>query len=99
PDPMGDSGVTGTQQFILEDVPRKVEEYGADTAFFGTNTAMMDVLVRAVVDNGAMLPSTCDPSPFQGFISGLGIEIPDDKSNDAPYAVEQIQAAMAERNM
>lgn len=99
PDPMGDSGVTGTQQFILEDVPRKVEEYGADTAFFGTNTAMMDVLVRAVVESGAMLPSTCDPSPFQGFISGLGIEIPDDKSNDAPYAVEQIQAAMAERNM
>lgn len=99
PDPMGDSGVTGTQQFILEDIPRKVEEYGKDTAFFGTNTAMMDVMVRAVVESGAMLPSTCDPSPFQGFISGLGIQIPDDKASDAAYAVEQIQAAMAEQNM
>lgn len=99
PDPMGDAGVTGTQQFILEDIPKKVTEYGKDTAFFGTNTAMMDVIVKATVESGAMLPSTCDPSPFQGFISGLGIQIPDDKSNDAQYAVEQIKAKMAELGM
>ncbi|HWP50528.1 MAG TPA: DUF3798 domain-containing protein [Clostridia bacterium] len=99
PDPMGDAGVSGTQQFILEDIPKKVAEYGKDTAFFGTNTAMMDVIVKGVVENGGILPSTCDPSPFQGFISGLGISIPGDRSSDPQYAVEQIKAALAAKNM
>ncbi len=99
PDPMGDSGVTGTQQFILEDIPKKVAEYGKDTAFFGTNTAMMEVILKAVVKSGAMLPSTCDPSPFQAFTSGLGIEIPKDKAGDAQYAVKQIQASLAASKM
>ena len=60
---------------------------------------MMDVMVKAVVEHGGLLPSTCDPSPFQGFTSGLSIEIPEDKSSDPQYAVEQIQARLAELNM
>jgi hypothetical protein len=96
PDPLSDAGVTGTQQFILEDIPKKVAEYGENTAFFGTNTAMMDVMVKAVVESGGLLPSTCDPSPFQGFTSGLSIEIPEDKSSDPQYAIAQIQAKLAE---
>ncbi len=99
PDPMSDAGVTGTQQFVLEDIPKMVAQYGPNTAFFGTNTAMMDVMVKAVVEHGGLLPSTCDPSPFQGFTSGLSIEIPEDKSSDPQYAVEQIQARLAEMNM
>lgn len=99
PDPMGDAGVSGTQQFILEDIPKKVAQYGKDTAFFGTNTAMMDVIVKGVVESGGILPSTCDPSPFQGYISGLGISIPEDRSADPQYAVEQIKAALAAKNM
>lgn len=99
PDPMSDAGVTGTQQFILEDIPKQVESLGENTAFFGTNTAMMDVMVKAVVESKALLPSTCDPSPFQGFTSGLSIEIPDDKANDPQYAIEQIKAKLAELGM
>ncbi len=99
PDPLSDAGVTGTQQFILEDIPKEVEKYGKNTAFFGTNTAMMDVMVKAVVESGALLPSTCDPSPFQGFTSGLSIDIPEDKSSDPQYAVEQIRAKLAEAGM
>lgn len=34
PDPMAEAGVTATQQYILEDVPRKIEQYGKETAFF-----------------------------------------------------------------
>ena len=99
PDPLSDAGVTGTQQFILDDIPKEVEKYGKNTAFFGTNTAMMDVMVKAVVESGALLPSTCDPSPFQGFTSGLSIDIPEDKSSDPQYAVEQIRAKLAEMGM
>ena len=40
PDPTGDSGITGAQQFILEDVPRQIEKYGKDTVFFTTNCGM-----------------------------------------------------------
>ncbi len=40
PDPTGDSGLPGAQQFILEDVPKMVAKYGKDTAFFSTNCAM-----------------------------------------------------------
>lgn len=28
PDPMGEQGITGSQQFILEDVPRQLAKYG-----------------------------------------------------------------------
>lgn len=99
PDPMSDAGVTGTQQFVLEDIPKKIDQYGKNTAFFGTNTAMMDVMVKAIVQSGGLLPSTCDPSPFQGFTSGLSIEIPEDKSSDPQYAIEQISAKLAELDM
>ena len=99
PDPLSDAGVTGTQQFIIEDVPKEIAQYGKDTAFFGTNTAMMDVMVKSIVQAGGLLPSTCDPSPFQGFTSGLSIEIPEDKASDPQYAVEQIRAKLAELGM
>ena len=32
PDPMGDAGIPGTQQFILEDIPRQAEIHGTDIA-------------------------------------------------------------------
>ena len=54
PDPTGDAGVSGTQQFILEDVPRKVEEYGKDTNFFSTNCSMMEPLIKSVLNTGAV---------------------------------------------
>jgi len=46
PDPLGDAGVPGAQQFILEDVPRKIAEYGKDTNFFSTNCAMQEPLIK-----------------------------------------------------
>ena len=49
PDPMSDAGIAATQQYILEDVPRKVAEYGADTAFFGTNAGQQEPMCKAVL--------------------------------------------------
>ncbi|MFW5856223.1 MAG: DUF3798 domain-containing protein, partial [Bacillota bacterium] len=40
PDPTGDAGIPGTQQYILEDVPRQVEKHGKNVAFFSTNCSM-----------------------------------------------------------
>lgn len=95
PDPTGDAGVSGAQQFILEDVPRMVATYGKDTAFFSTNCSMQTPLIKACLDAGAIYPQPCCPSPYHGFPSALGIEIPEDKKGDIPYAVEQITAGIA----
>lgn len=99
PDPTGDAGVSGAQQFILEDVPRMVEKYGKDTAFFSTNCAMQVPLISAVVETGAIYPQPCCPSPYHGFPSALGIEIPEDKQGDIDYVVEEITKIMAEKGM
>ncbi|HCX78922.1 MAG TPA: hypothetical protein DG577_05900, partial [Firmicutes bacterium] len=49
-------GVSGAQQFILEDVPRQIEQYGKDTAFFSTNCSMQEPLIRSVLEGGAIYP-------------------------------------------
>ena len=74
PDPTSDVGVPGAQQFILEDVPKLVDKFGKDTAFFSTNCAMQTPLIKAIVDEGAIYPQPCCPSPYHGFPSALGIE-------------------------
>ncbi len=96
PDPTGDAGVPGAQQFILEDVPRKVAEYGKDTAFFSTNCSMQEPLIKSALIEGAIYPQPCCPSPYHGFPGALGIAIPEDKQGDIPYAVEQIKSKIAE---
>ncbi|MBP7223518.1 MAG: DUF3798 domain-containing protein [Sedimentibacter sp.] len=74
PDPTSDVGVPGAQQFILEDVPKLVERFGKDTAFFSTNCSMQTPLIKATSDAGAIYPQPCCPSPYHGFPSALGIE-------------------------
>jgi len=78
PDPTGDAGLAGAQQFILEDVPKMVEQYGKDTAFFSTNCAMQVPLVKACFDAGAIYPQPCCPSPYHGYPAALGVEVPED---------------------
>ena len=99
PDPTGDAGTSGAQQFILEDVPRVVAKYGKDTAFFSTNCSMQVPLIESVVNEGAIYPQPCCPSPYHGFPSALGIEIPEDKKADIGYVVDEITRIMAEKGM
>ncbi|HBG00288.1 MAG TPA: hypothetical protein DDW87_01760, partial [Firmicutes bacterium] len=79
PDPMGDAGIPGTQQFILEDIPRQAEIHGKDIAFFGTNCAMMEPAISASMAAGIIFPEQCCPSPFHGYPGALGIEISEDR--------------------
>ncbi len=91
PDPQGDAGTAGTQQFILEDVPREVAQYGEDTVFFATNTAMHEPMIKEVFAEHAMYCSQSDPTPFDNFPGALGIEIPEDKIGDSEYMLGKIQ--------
>jgi len=74
PDPMSDAGVSGARQFILEDVPRQVAEYGKNTAFFSTDCNIQDSLITSVVDQGAIYPRPCCLSPYHGFPTALGVQ-------------------------
>lgn len=97
PDPTGDAGVPGAQQFILEDVPRKIQEYGVDTCFFSTNCSMQEPLIKSSLENGGILAQQCCPSPYHGYPGALGISIPEDKQGDVNYVIEQISAKIAEK--
>lgn len=97
PDPTGDAGVPGAQQFILEDVPKMVKQYGKDTALFSTNCAMQEPLIKATLEQGAIFPQQCCPSPYHGYPGALGIEIPDDKKGDVAYLIDEIKKKIAEK--
>lgn len=99
PDPMGEGGLSSTQQFILEDVPRKIQEYGKDTAFFSTNIGMHEPMIKCIFEGRALFPHPDTPSPFYAYPGALGIEVPEDKAGDAEYMVEQISAKLEEADM
>ena len=96
PDPTGDAGVSGAQQFILEDVPRQIEKYGKDTAFFSTNCAMQEPLIRSIWELGAIYPQQCCPSPYHGYPAGLSIDVKGHEG-DVAYMLEQISIKLKEK--
>lgn len=98
PDPTGDAGITGAQQFILEDVPRQIEKYGKDTVFFTTNCGMQEPLIRSVFENGAIYTLQCCPSPFHAFPAALNIDMSGHEA-DVDYMVEQMQLKVDEAGM
>ncbi len=98
PDPLGDAGIPGAQQFMLEDVPRQVETYGEDTAFFNTNCGMQEPLIKSALETGAIYPEQCCPSPYHAYPGALGIEIPEDKAGDLEYMTEEITKKIAEKD-
>ena len=98
PDPTGDSGITGAQQFILEDVPRQVEKYGKDTCFFTTNCGMQEPLIRSVFEQGAIYTLQCCPSPFHAFPAALNIDMTGHEA-DVDYMLEQMAIKVKEAGM
>ena len=98
PDPTGDAGVAGAQQFILEDVPAKLKEYeGKKVAFFTTNCAMQEPLQAAILDQpNAYYPQPCCPSPYHAFPASLGLEI--QAGGDDTEALKAIAAVLKEHD-
>jgi hypothetical protein len=99
PDPMLEGGLPATQQYVLEDVPRRVAEFGKDTAFFSTNCGMQDPLIKSVLNTGAYFPEQCCPSPTHGYVTALGISVPEEKAGDMAFINAQNRAAIAARGL
>lgn len=75
PDPTSDVGVSGAQQFILEKVPSWVQTYGENTAFFCTNDAHTEPLLKQLIEYGGYFVEADLPSPLMGYPGALGIDL------------------------
>nr|WP_187350965.1 DUF3798 domain-containing protein [Capillibacterium thermochitinicola] len=96
PDPMGEGGIPAAQQFILEDVPRQVAQYGKDIALFSTNCAMQEPLIAAALQTGAIFPEQCCPSPTHGYPGALALEITDEIKGNFPAILKAIDKKIVE---
>ena len=97
PDPTGDAGTAGAQQFILEDVPLKMKEFeGKKVAFFSTNCSMQEPLQTAILAQpNAYYPQPYCPSPYHAFPASLGLEALQVGGDDTD-ALKQIAAKLTE---
>lgn len=76
PDPVSDVGVAGAQQYILEKVPAWIEKYGKNAAFFCTNDAHTEPLLKQLLAVGGGYFIEADlPSPLMGYPGALGVDL------------------------
>lgn len=99
-DPMGEGGLPAAQQFALEDVPRKIDEFGPASAFYCTNDGMQEPIIKALLQKKAGYFVEQDvPAPTAGYPAALGIQIPPDKAGDMKWLNEQIREKIAAAGM
>lgn len=100
PDPTGEGGLSGTQQFIFEDVPRELARYGPQTAFFSTNDGMQEPLIKAVLNaKQGYFVEQSTPAPTAGYPAALGLEIPPEKAGDVAWISAENKRLIAEHGM
>ena len=93
PDPTSDVGVAGAQQFILEKMPAWLEKYGKDTAFFCTNDAHTEPLLKCIAERGGYFVEADLPSPLMGYPGALGIDLSKEKG-DWPAILKKVEGAV-----
>ncbi|HOX32201.1 MAG TPA: DUF3798 domain-containing protein [Spirochaetales bacterium] len=96
PDPSkSDVGVAGAQQFLLENMPQWIKKYGKDTAFFCTNDAHTEPLLKRAVEGGAMFIEADLPSPLMGYPGALGLDLSAEKGDFAKILKKVEEAVVA----
>ncbi len=75
PDPTTDVGVAGAQAYILEKVPEWVEKYGKKAAYFCTNDAHTEPLLKQLLTYGGYFIEADLPSPLMGYPGALGLDL------------------------
>lgn len=93
PDPTTEVGVPGAQNYILEHVPEWVEKYGQNTAYFCTNDAHTEPLIKKLMECGGYFIEADLPSPLLGYPGALDLDFTEDNS-DLEEKLEKIEAAV-----
>ena len=97
PDPVSDVGVAGAQQYILEQVPNWLKQYGKDTAFFCTNDAHTEPLLKRVAEEGGYFVEADLPSPTMGYPGSLGVKFTSEEKGNWPKILKKVEEAVEEK--
>ena len=93
PDPTSDVGVAGAQQYILEQTPQWIQQYGTKSVFFCTNDAHTEPLLRQLLAYGGMFVEADLPSPLMGYPGALGIDL-SAEAGDFPAILKKVEEAV-----
>jgi hypothetical protein len=81
PDPTSDVGQAGAVQYVMEQAPQWIEQYGKNTAFFCTNDAHTEPLLQQMFLYGGIFVEADLPSPLMGYPGALGIDLSAEAGN------------------
>ncbi len=96
PDPTSDVGVAGAQAYILEKVPEWVEKYGQKAAYFCTNDAHTEPLLKQLLEYGGYFIEADLPSPTMGYPGALGIDLTAE-AGDYAKILAKVEEAICEK--
>ena len=96
PDPTSDVGVSGAQQYILEHAPEWIEKYGKNSAYFCTNDAHTEPLLKQLLAYGGYFIEADLPSPLMGYPGALGIDLTE-AGGDFEKILAAVEAAVVEQ--
>ncbi len=95
-DPTSDVGVSGAQAYILEQVPAWVEKYGQNAAYFCTNDAHTEPLLKRLLECGGYFIEADLPSPLMGYPGALGIDLTKE-AGDFEKILTKVESAIVEK--
>ena len=96
PDPTSDVGVSGAQAYILEQVPAWVEKYGQNAAYFCTNDAHTEPLLKRLLEYGGYFIEADLPSPLMGYPGALGLDLTEE-AGDFEKILAKVESAIVEK--
>ena len=96
PDPTTDVGVPGAQAYILEHVPEWVEKYGTNSAYFCTNDAHTEPLLKQLLEYGGYFIEADLPSPLMGYPGALGLDLTNE-AGDFEKILAKVEEAVVEK--
>ena len=96
PDPTTDVGVPGAQAYILEHVPEWVEKYGTNSAYFCTNDAHTEPLLKQLLEYGGYFIEADLPSPLMGYPGALGLDLTEE-AGDFEAILAKVESAIVEK--
>lgn len=96
PDPTTDVGVPGAQAYILEHVPEWVEKYGTNSAYFCTNDAHTEPLLKMLLEHGGYFIEADLPSPLMGYPGALGLDLTQE-AGDFEKILAKVESAVVEK--
>lgn len=95
PDPTSDVGIAGAQAYILEKVPEWVQTYGTQTAYFCTNDAHTEPLLKQLFEYGGYFIEADLPSPLMGYPGALGLDLTEE-AGDFEKILAKVESAVVE---